>query len=742
MLSLILKRRRAFTGIACSLLLASCAIPRTVQIDPTSYVIRQRNYTYAIYNSEHRLMTHPLTDLRLQMQRRKMRCRERLSAPEANGSLQLSSDGRTTNYTVPPAWATPITDVFVVSHGWNYTGTEAVATYHNFIESIDKFMDKKYPDGSARDAPQDSRDCLRPMEQGYQPFFIFVAWTSTAKPSSDLIGSVLPFDLDNILKPVTYLLDSYPLHMATAWKQSLNAASNALGEGFPDSYLDQDWKKVTFGTEAAYEQESRYGRDIPLSALVFELIKCKYRLQNCHALRDADPPDSGPAPLEGVKIHLVGHSYGAKLVTLAGMEGVRRWLVTDAIPDKLKREVPDGKQLDDASLRERALEELGHQSLPEHPRNILLCSFLWGCPDEERATKTINEVSAAYAQSIQSTFTLPIESLILFNPAMHPGELWYPTSGLQNKAPASLLRLVARKAVLYNKTDVANGTIFNLRELLLNTQVAQFYHNMTGSNGDKEWEDSMSYSLGVAADYLKDAVIAPFAIAYSALYGSAIYLGTTLSNLLLNDLSYHVMHNDSLVDPCEQRNEFQKCLQAKEWYIRWPLRAFNFVDYFAPVIWPPAPFREEDKQGLFRLSRPALGKTGVNRLAAGRDPSINLWGLATFYSDTSNNPSLDYSPIQFCLFSHVSNGDERPDDQPLPYEQTRHQIYSFNTSMVFDTWANSHSDFSKHDEVTCDREQAQGREFGELEKRRFTATFVYRFAKTNFLIHPALQTPH
>jgi hypothetical protein len=160
------------------------------------------------------------------------------------------------------------------------------------------------------------------------------------------------------------------------------------------------------------------------------------------------------------------------------------------------------------------------------------------------------------------------------------------------------------------------------------------------------------------------------------------------------------------------------------------------------VIWPPAPFRDEDRQGLFRLSRPALGKTGVNRLAAGRDPEINLWGLASFYSDTANNPARDYSPIQFCLFAHVLNEDMRPDAaKPLPYEQSRHQIYSFNTSMVFDTWSNSHSDFSQHDKVTCDREQTRGYELEEQEKRRFTSTFVYRFAKTNFLNHPALHAP-
>lgn len=748
-------RDRTFLGAACLLLVAGC-VPHYVAVDPNSYVIRQRNYTYAIYNSEHRLMTHPLTDLRLQMQRRNIRCMEQVRARQAHPVMEPLSDGLAPNHEGPLAWDRPITDIFVMSHGWNYSATEAVATYHNFIEVVDEFMQRRYKRDPSREAPKESRDCLQPMEGGYQPFFIFVAWTSTAKPLSDLAGALLPFDFNDLLKPVTHLLDSYPLHLATAWKQSLNAASNAIGEGFPDSFFDIQWDEAPFGIEAAYEQDRRFGRNLPLSALVFELIKCKYRKRTCAV----DGSGTDMAPLQGVSIHLVGHSYGAKLVTLAGMEGMRRWLVTEAIPCKLGQgfsddrcfdsEPPPRAAIEEHDVKEQelaewtvAIQKLGHQSSPQKLRNALLCRLvLLGCPDEDRATITINEVIARFGGR---EFPLPIESLILFNPAMHPGELWYPTNGnaILNKAPASLLRLVARKAIVYNETDLANGTIFNLRELLLNTQVAQFYQSLAGSNKD-ETGGPLGYRGQVIFDYAEDAVLAPLAIAYSALYGAAINLGTTLSNLLLDDLAYHVMHNDSLADPQCERDEFNNCLVEREWYIRWPLRAFNFVDYFAPVIWRLAPFREEDKQGLLRLSRPALGKTGVNRLAAGRDPEINLWGLSSFYSDTSNNPARDYTPIQFCLFAHPLNEDRASSAAAaFPYKQTRHQIYSFNASMVYDSWLNSHSDFSEHAEVTCDREQTRGYEMKEQEKRRFTSTFVYRFAKTNFLNHPALQSaPH
>ena len=41
-------------------------------------------------------------------------------------------------------------------------------------------------------------------------------------------------------------------------------------------------------------------------------------------------------------------------------------------------------------------------------------------------------------------------------------------------------------------------------------------------------------------------------------------------------------------------------------------QAMNTIDYFVPLI-PPGPTREEDKQGIFRLSRPSLGKTGIQK---------------------------------------------------------------------------------------------------------------------------------
>jgi len=181
----------------------------------------------------------------------------------------------------------------------------------------------------------DQNSCDKPKY--FQTYFIFVTWASTAKPTSDMASAILPFKLNQAIKPLTYFLDNGPLFLATAWKQSLNATGTALGAGFPDAYLHKSWRLEGFGTESRYFEDEHFGRDLPLSAMIYKLVKCKIAPK---AIDSRDPlkcayPELGAATYN---LHLVGHTYGAKLVAFAGMEALRRWVLVN------KMDLPDLKE--------------------------------------------------------------------------------------------------------------------------------------------------------------------------------------------------------------------------------------------------------------------------------------------------------------------------------------------------------------------------------------------------------------
>ena len=144
-----------------SIYITGCSNQQVKTFEPNnakSYLIHGHNYTYAIYNGEHQLLTHPMEDLLTEMKWRK-----------TSGSK-------------------PITDIYLVSHGWNFTLPVSIANYHNYIELIDTFMN------------------TRSKEDRFQPYFIFVSWTSTTRPTTDLAKAVLPFGIDAAVEPFTTLM--------------------------------------------------------------------------------------------------------------------------------------------------------------------------------------------------------------------------------------------------------------------------------------------------------------------------------------------------------------------------------------------------------------------------------------------------------------------------------------------------------------------------------------------------------
>lgn len=135
--------------------------------------------------------------------------------------------------------------MYVIAHGWNYSGGLAVTSYHNYIELLDRLIATKQ------------------VKEEYQPFLIFVTWTSTVHPLSDVANAVLPLNTNEIIRPITKLLDEGPIHLLTAWKQSLNASTIALGRFGPEVYLDHDWNEETYTYEEGWYGERDTGQDLP-----------------------------------------------------------------------------------------------------------------------------------------------------------------------------------------------------------------------------------------------------------------------------------------------------------------------------------------------------------------------------------------------------------------------------------------------------------------------------------------------
>ncbi|MBK9946037.1 MAG: hypothetical protein IPP12_02455 [Nitrospira sp.] len=211
----------------------------------------------------------------------------------------------------------------MIAHGWNYSGGLAVTSYHNYIELLDRLIATKQ------------------VKEEYQPFLIFVTWTSTVRPMGDVANAILPLNTHEIIRPLTNLLDEGPVHLLTAWKQSLNANTIALGRFGPEVYLDHDWNEETYTYEEGWYGERDTGQDLPLSQLVYELINSKIAevlnpgestpiqeaITSCLDTPPSDPYYMPKQALANVKLHLVGHSYGAKVVAFAAMEGLRKWVI-------------------------------------------------------------------------------------------------------------------------------------------------------------------------------------------------------------------------------------------------------------------------------------------------------------------------------------------------------------------------------------------------------------------------------
>ena len=310
-----------------------------------SYFKLGRHYTYAIYNSDNKLISHPIEDW-----------------------LKASADAQ--------SHGEPYTDLYIISHGWNFTHQEAMAHFNRYLEVWDN---KTYT-------------------RKFQPYIIFIVWNSTARPIGDTTRSILFYGMDDAISGVSDNTDKI-IHVFTLWRQSLNAYRIALGRDSSKYY-----KNTNYFSEEPTGKKSLQGRNIPLSKVLYEIIK----------INSGDIPEVNPynrLPFEEQRIHLVGHSYGAKLISLASLEALDRYY-----------------------------------NGPETPYPLDMNRF-------EQEFQTINT----------------IESLVLMNAAFSPNEL----NSFTEERIYLLWEQIPRKALVYTNTDYATGFLYDTSQIIFNSEFGQ-----------------------------------------------------------------------------------------------------------------------------------------------------------------------------------------------------------------------------------------------------------------------------
>ena len=336
---------------------------------------------------------------------------------------------------------------------------------------------------------------LTDKDPKYEPYFIYVVWPSVARPLTDIGHAVLPFGLDKGIEPLTSLLDTGLFQIPSGYKESLNAFSVALGTRYPKTY-EQGLKELgqTQPTQPSDEKNpspphcgpveprgekavdlyeidtsGQMGRGCPLSALLVHVLR--WRL--------AENPDT--------HIHLVGHSYGAKVVTLAGMEAIR-------LQQTLGQPQSDQEEKVEAPL-----------------------------PPEKS-----------------------IASLVLFNPAFHPRELRYLFASHAHANEVSLLQNISRKAIVYSTRDHATGLIFDLGQVVFSNRFAQQAKDLTYFTD--MLDDSLIERFG--ENPLTDLSLAPLRLytglgilGYAVLSGPLEWFPTKAINIIPDWLS-HITQSD------------------------------------------------------------------------------------------------------------------------------------------------------------------------------------------------------
>lgn len=205
------------------------------------------------------------------------------------------------------------TDVYVLAHGWNYTMMESIANTSDWLVEIGAFADRLRARGVGDDA--------------FRPYVVAVSWDSVSRPARAALDSVIPGESNMLAEWLSYLPDTLVFHFFSVWNESVNAMAIAIGRGYPAEYRATLVQNPAFpasgepnpaaGGEvapvpaAAAAVGRRYGRIVPVASILRSLA-----VESARRERRGQPPFA---------IHVVGHSFGGKLATMATVEALRGW---------------------------------------------------------------------------------------------------------------------------------------------------------------------------------------------------------------------------------------------------------------------------------------------------------------------------------------------------------------------------------------------------------------------------------
>ncbi len=263
-----------WAGLAC-LALASCAASGSKGDLGTDFV-EGSNYSYAVYSNDHRLLHSPIGRLSYELEQRK---------------LAATSSGEKPR---------PITDVYLISHGWNFTLEESAALYENYRLSLDSAVSR-----------------YQSKRKDFEPFFIFITWGSVSRPLTSALDSISPYQLPTLLRNTTTTIDTVAFHIPSNWGETKEALNIALGDGdrmndfnpraYEPSPKESDYSRALAREIGRVKSEPFEGYQVSVSTLVDQLLRIKYE-ENTPAFR----------------LHTVGHSFGGKLISLATLDASSR----------------------------------------------------------------------------------------------------------------------------------------------------------------------------------------------------------------------------------------------------------------------------------------------------------------------------------------------------------------------------------------------------------------------------------
>ncbi len=361
---------RAAAAVLAVASLAACTTPPRANVPALTIV--GGNYAYAVYDNNDALLHSPFDALESEIKSRQEHA------------------GR------------PITDIFVLIHGWDYTVEESFGFYEGYRSAIEYHLAK-----------------VHRFDPDFEPYFIFVVWSSVTRPLSDILRSLLPWTPPRFATDSCRAIDDVAFRIPSAWGESQDAVRLAMGPPLRWEQFDlrsnahDDFQlAIDEGVKRAASGEF-VGFEVPVSLLLEELMYVRD-----HAFTKHLPP----------ALHVVGHSFGAKLGALAVNDALQRTMARELVANNDPTATND--LIDSLVLVSPAMEA---------------CELYWELPLELSDAVKERHRDALRDRWLEERVGLRFEAIEC---------------------------RIGSKVLIYSKYDSANGWVFGLGDSLLDHDAA------------------------------------------------------------------------------------------------------------------------------------------------------------------------------------------------------------------------------------------------------------------------------